>query len=489
MNAPARFPRADAGDGEAGEMILGLGARSAELYRAALQQALHLVAGDVASRDRPYGGWEPTQIPNGLDPFPERGVGLRTAIGEVGALTLHHGLAVHHPHTMAHLHCPVALPALAAEVLISATNQSLDSWDQSPFATFAEEDVIAWLCRECGFAEGSGSFTSGASQSNLSALHLARERAGGNWRRDGVVLASALAHFSVAKSLRVLGFEEDQLVLVATDSEGRMRPEALEAEIARLRAQGRRALAIVATAGTTDLGAIDPLKPIAELAEAHDIWLHIDAAYGGGLLFSRRFRSRLEGLARADSVALDFHKMLFQPVSCGVLLTRSAEAFAPFALKADYLNPDETLFAGAINHVERSLQTTRRADALKVLLTGRALGRSGLAELIDRTLDNAADIARHIDTLPGFELARQPSLSTILFRYRSSRGQDASDAINLDIRRRLFLSGRAAVATTRFEEAAFLKLTLLNPASTLRAVEPVLAEMADLARELDRSNV
>lgn len=470
------------------DQILGPSTASRRAFREAMLQAVDLVADGTAAAGSLYSGTSVQGLRallDDLDPLPEVGTGIAAALADIGRPALAHALAVGHPAAVAHLHCPVAVPALAAEVLISATNQSLDSWDQSPFATLVEERVLTWMTQLAGLpVSASGSFTSGGSQSNMTALYLAAARFGAQARRSGVILTSEQSHFSIRKSAAILGFADDSVVAIPTDAEGRMSVSALKAGLQRVLGEGRVPLAVVATAGTTDLGAIDPLSEIADLAAARDIWMHVDAAYGGGLLFSRH-GGRLAGLERAHSIALDFHKMLFQPISCGALLLADRAHFAPLASKADYLNPEDAVFGDAPNLVERSMQTTRRADALKVLMTMRAIGRDGLDALICQTLENTRAAAEAVQAREYLRLARPPSLSTVLFRYISSGGPELSDAITLKTRAALFRAGIAALATTVFDGRVHFKLTLINPRSTPDIVHRVLDAIGETARELE----
>lgn len=472
-------------------VLLGPGVQAQAAYRQAMQAAVDIVI-ENSCIEKVHGGADVEALRDmlsSMDVFPEMGTGVSKALVDIGVPAVRHALDVGNANTMAHLHCPVALPALAAEVLISATNQSLDSWDQSPFATLVEERVLAWLTAFAGLPEtASGGFTSGGSQSNMTALYLASEQHSQAARRKGVIFTSAQAHFSIRKSAAVLGFSSEAVVTVATDQEGRMSASALRQAIDHAEAQGLFPLAVVATAGTTDLGAIDPLNEIADLTLSRGLWLHVDAAYGGGLLFSRH-RHLLLGIERADSIALDFHKMLFQPISCGALLLRDGVRFAPLAMKADYLNPEVSVFGDVPNYVESSLQTTRRSDALKVLMTLRSIGRDGLDALICKTLENAVAAAASVQSRDYLQLAQQPSLSTVLFRYVSKQGPKRSDDITLAIRAELFRSGTAALATTVHEGRVHFKLTLLNPNSTPDVIDRVLDAVATMARELENEDV
>jgi L-2,4-diaminobutyrate decarboxylase len=265
-------------------------------------------------------------------------------------------VAVNHPHTAAHLHCPPLLAALAAEVVISALNQSMDSFDQAPIATVVELKMIRWLSAQVGLpATSDGTFTTGGSQSNYMALLLARDaflQKHWNWsaQKSGLppearrlrIFCSEVAHFTVEKAASQLGLGTDAVVRVAVDEHFRMSPAALQDSLDSTQAAGLLPLAIVATAGTTDFGSVDPLPELALQAQTSGVWLHVDAAYGGALLFSGQHRGKLKGIEVADSVGLDFHKLFWQPIPCTAFLLRDARHFDSIKLHADYLNPKLT---------------------------------------------------------------------------------------------------------------------------------------------------
>jgi L-2,4-diaminobutyrate decarboxylase len=413
-------------------------------------------------------------------------VGLHAALIEVADLYVDHAVRFDHPLSMAHLNCPVAIPALAAEVVATALNTSVDTWDQSTSATLVEQALVAWTASRIGFGEGaSGVFTSGGTLSNTHALALSRERARGRGvaLRDLRVLASEQAHFSVSTAVRLLGLGSDgsgrdAVVPIRTDSRGRLDPAELAATLRRVRADGGTVMCVVATAGTTDLGAVDPLEAVAavldsEAGTAGDLaggqglarpWLHVDAAYGCGLLVSPTARHRLAGIERADSVTVDFHKSFFQPVACSALVVREAADLHLLAHHADYLNPAGTREP---NLVDVSLQTTRRFDALKVWTTLRSMGADRIGQLFDRAVDLAATAYELASGRPEIEVARRPELSTLLFRYRPDgvTGEEA-DRLVAQIRSALFAEGSALLASTRLDGRPWLKITLLDPTTT-----------------------
>ncbi|MDW4573718.1 pyridoxal-dependent decarboxylase [Microbacterium sp. M3] len=464
---------------------------SADTYRSLISHTSSRVADRFASTTQPFSGASRSELQSLVDgvALDGPGVGSTSAIREIDELFLEHAVWFHHPAYAAHLNCPVALPAVAAETVLAAVNTSVDTYDQSAVGTLMERRLIAWAADRAGFAGGSGVFTSGGTQSNLHALLLAREAAltATDLARPRalarlVVFATASSHFSVGKSALLLGLADDAVVEVADDGAGRMDAAALAVAMREAAASGRLPMAVVATAGTTDRGVIDPVAEIADVCDAHAVWLHVDAAYGGGLLVSPRRRHLLDGVERARSVTVDFHKTFFQPVSSSAILVREPRDLAAGAWHADYLNPLEN---DEPNQVDVSLQTTRRFDALKLWVTLRALGADRIGELFDTVIDLAATVGDEIAADPELELVGRTQLSTVLFRVRPAGAGDATqDALVAGVRRVLFESGRALVAKTVIEGRPCLKLTLLNPATTLDDVRRILAMVKDAATTL-----
>ena len=421
--------------------------------------------------------------------LPEHGTG-QAAVDAMTALVTAETVQVRHPYTAAHLHCPVLPFAAAADAFIGELNPSMDSWDQAAAPSVIEDELVAALSGLCFGAAAShpgGAVTTGGTESTFMALMFARDE---TIRRafdtdpaeDGVpgyaagrikFVTSAVAHFSLARAAALLGLGERAVVPVRVGADHRMDPRALEEAVARQFGDGNLVAAVVATAGTTDAGAIDPLAECGRIAHRYGAWFHVDAAYGGGLLFSERRRSLLTGLADADSVTLDLHKFGWQPIPAGLLLTRERSVFGSLARRVAYLSALDDERAGYPNLLDRSLRTTRRADAVKIAATCQALGRSGLAELVERCLALAAHAAAAIRARPEFELALEPAMTTVLFRYRARYGDP--DRVNAALRRRLLAEGAAVIGRTdlpgpdgkpRGPGSLRLKLTLLNPQTT-----------------------
>ncbi|OAA27125.1 L-2,4-diaminobutyrate decarboxylase [Frankia sp. EI5c] len=498
------------------------GHRPADELRALL--AITLDALDAGRRDRggplPAGG--PADVRRAvlaaLGPgplLPTDGDGEAAALGALTRMLSAGSADPADPLCAAHLHCPPLAVAVAADLAVSALNPSQDSWDQSPAGTTVETEVVATLAELVGYDPGQavGTVTTGGTESNLMGLllgghviggaasratalsraqrrpaawsHRARPGSGADMAAGPLpVLCSSAGHHSVRRGAELLGL--GRVVPIAVDTAHRMDVPALGTALTR---HGGPAL-VVATAGTTDAGAIDPLTEIVDVVRAHPapVWLHVDAAHGGGALFSPRLAGRLAGLARADSVALDLHKLGWQPAPAGVFLTPSRRGWDRLEAEVSYLNPADETAAGYPSLLGRSLRTTRRPDAFKIAVTFRALGRERLGALVDACHDLARHAARVVTEDPRLELAAPVTLSTVLFRYlpdgsdRRDRpgGPERVDRLNAAIRARLLDEGAAVVGRTTAgpDGAVHLKLTLLNPEATTTDVTALLSLVA-----------
>jgi L-2,4-diaminobutyrate decarboxylase len=471
---------------------------SKTLYQRLVSEAAQIIC--IASPDGPYPGRSATALANLIDTdfFPEVAPSFEHVASTLRTV-VSNSVVVSHPNTAAHLHCPPLLAALAAEVVISALNQSMDSFDQAPIATVLEQKLIRWLCAEIRLpATADGTFTSGGSQSNYMALLLARDaylHQHWNWsaQKAGLppearrlrIFCSEVAHFTVERSASQLGLGSDAVVRVAVDAHFRMNPASLRDSLETTQAAGLLPMAIVATAGTTDFGSVDPLPELPSLARTAGAWLHMDAAYGGALLFSSQHRDKLKGIDAADSIGLDFHKLFWQPIPCSAFLLRDAQHFDSIKFHADYLNPELHEDEGIPNLVTTSLLTTRRFDALKLWISFQTLGRIKLSAMIDRTIELAAHAARTIKRAPQLELLCEPQLSTVVFRYVPSNPASDSDQTNASIRQRLFDRGLAVIGHTRVNHRQALKFTCMNPTVTENQMDQLIRAIADAGAEIE----
>ncbi|MDT0480710.1 pyridoxal phosphate-dependent decarboxylase family protein [Streptomyces doebereineriae] len=376
------------------------------------------------------------------------------------------------PLCAAHLHCPPLAVAAAADLAVSVLNPSMDSWDQAPAASELEALVTRALANEVYLevprgaglhryaapprgatgphrpaADNDALVTTGGTESNQLALLLAREIQGPEVR----LICGANAHHSLPRAAWLLGMPAPVIIPTPT---GTLDPTTLHTALQ----SGSAPALVAATAGTTDTGQIDPLPEIAHLCAEHHARLHIDAAYGGGLLFSDRHRAKLTGLSVADTVTLDLHKLGWQPVAAGLLAVRDKNDLTALHQHADYLNADDDTEAGLPDLLGRSLRTTRRPDILKIAVTLKTLGRTGLGALVDQVCERAREFAQLVHDHPGFELHEPPTISTVLFR-----PANATDDAVAAVRRKLLTDGRAVLGRARAADRLWLKVTLLNP--------------------------
>ncbi|WP_413756732.1 pyridoxal phosphate-dependent decarboxylase family protein [Streptomyces sp. MMBL 11-3] len=452
---------------------LASGPHGQDTLRPLLDTVLDALGTGAAARGGPLPAGGPAEVAARVaqalgDPLPEDG-------DEHALRTLVHTLAAGaadpaDPLCAAHLHCPPLAVATAADLAASVLNPSLDSWDQAPAASELEALVTRALAHEVHpHGTGDALVTTGGTESNQLALLLAREKHG-----HVQLVRAAGAHHSLHRAAWLLGLPEPVTVPAPA---GTMDVAALDQALTAL-AGPPGTLLVAATAGTTDAGLIDPLPEIAGLCEVHGARLHIDAAYGGGLLLSDRHRPRLDGLDRAHTVTLDLHKLGWQPVAAGLLAVRDRDDLTALAHHADYLNAEDDTEAGLPGLLGRSLRTSRRPDILKIAVTLRTLGRRGLGALVDQVCARATDLADLVDRHPRLDLYDRPTISTVLFRPTG-----ATDDTVAAVRRTLLTEGRAVLGRARPDGRLWLKATLLNPhtgpgdlAALLHLVELALPE-------------
>ncbi|MFC6087730.1 pyridoxal phosphate-dependent decarboxylase family protein [Saccharothrix lopnurensis] len=483
----------------------GTPAGLAEL-RTLLDTALDLVAKAAVDRPGPVRAGGPAGARAAADAvlsgplLPEEGCDPADALTALAGPFADWSVDVTHPAALARMQCPPTAAAVAAEVVAATLNQSLHAWESGPFGLALDRWVIAEFGALVGYdpATCGGTLTAGGSVSNLMALIAARDTTLGLRTvrfaaKEGlpalgvqpVVVCPEGIHFSIQRGARIIGIGEDALRTVPTDADGRMRGDALERVLAGL-PENEVPVAVIACAGSTDLGVVDPLDEIAEVTERHGVWLHADAAYGGGALFSPRLRGLLKGIERADSVTLDLHKFGWVPASAAIMLVRAADTLASFGLDpTTCLSADDDTLAGYIGSQNTSLQTTRRVDALKIAVTLRTLGARRLAELVDTCHDLARHAAARLAEHPRVEVPVDPPMTALLFRYLPAGPQDP-DAFNGALRRRVMEQGRALIARTHLNGGrVYLKLIMLNPDTTPAQVDAVIADLLALAEELD----
>jgi len=386
---------------------------------------------------------------------------LLTAIqDEILSASLH----IHHPRNLGHqVATPLPMAALC-DLVAALTNQAMAVYETGPSATLLERQVLHWLGELIGWQRAEGVLTSGGAQANLTALLAARQvKAGWDAWQHGVgagqplrLLASEHAHYSVSRAAGIMGLGTDAVVKVAADDQGRMDMTALQSAWQRCLDQGSKPFAVAATAGCTPTGSIDPLPEIANFCRAHDLWMHVDGAHGASALLSRQHRSLLEGIAMADSVVWDGHKLLYMPATVSAVLFRETQhGYAAFAQEASYLFQGNNSAEETYNTSYRTLECTKRMMGLKLWAAFSLYGAEKLGELVDQVFATARLLAEKLHAAPDFELLMMPQTNIVCFRY--------GEADQTLIRKKLVESGAFHLTQVAMHGKVWLRTTVMNP--------------------------
>ena len=486
------------------------------LYGIATERAMGDASAYAEARRRYYGS-DPAGPRDGPAPAPAEPMRAMEVVAEYSARLSRGLMNSQHPRQFGYFTPPPLPMSIMGELLAQVANQGVDVWHAGPFAAFAEEEVIRWLCDLVGYGEGSfGLLTSGGVMANFMGMTLARDLHLGRLRglsapprgkdlEGARVYTSDQTHFSIARALDELGFPPDTLVVLTADDDFHLRGEPVAFAIARDRAKGLTPFAIAAVAGSTNTGSVDAVGELADVAEAEGLWLHVDAAYGGGARLSERDRDRVTDLDRADSVTVDPHKWFFQAYDIGGLLVRDGRMLrAVFGGRApeyyrggegsgaetpDYLRDgdtdDDDGHGGAdqLNFYKLSFEGTRRWRALKLWMSWKHLGTLGFGKLIEANDDLAAYLARRCADADDFEaLPEVPELSVVCFRHvPPGLAGEALDAHQDRLQAALELSGDGWLTTTRLRGATWLRAGVLNYLATEADIDHLLDTLRDLA--------
>jgi glutamate/tyrosine decarboxylase-like PLP-dependent enzyme len=371
------------------------------------------------------------------------------------------------------------------DALASGFNVFAGHWLAASGPGAVELQTIDLLCQVCGYPDGAGGlFLSGGSMANLSGLATARAVKLGGPDPAAVIYLSDQAHSSVAKGLRVLGFASSQVRSVPVDHMLRMDVRALELAIAEDRRAGKRPFCIVASAGTTNTGAVDPLEEIAALCAANDIWLHVDGAYGAAAALTDRGRAALRGLHLADSIALDPHKWLFQPFEIGCVLVRDMRhlrlAFAVHPEdNAAYLHDVGRMAEREVVFYEHGVQLTRSFRALKLWMSLRIFGLAAFRETIDRGIALAEVVERMLRADPQWEVVTPAQLAVVTFAPRRPDLPVAEcNALVERAVERLTADGYAMVTSTNVRGRTVLRFCLIHPDARLDEIRETATRLA-----------
>jgi aromatic-L-amino-acid decarboxylase len=409
-----------------------------------------------------------------------------------------------HPRQFGYFTPPPLPMSIIGELLAQVANQGVDVWHAGPFATFVEEEVVRWLCDLVGYGPKSfGVLTSGGVMANFMGMALARDVRLGQLRglegpprgaalEGARVYTSDQTHFSIARALDELGFPPETLVVLPTDERFRLRGAPVTEAIERDRAAGLTPFAIAAVAGSTNTGSVDAVGELADIAEVHNVWLHVDAAYGGGARLSGRDRDRVTDLGHADSVTVDPHKWFFQAYDIGGLVVRDGATLAAVfgGRVPEYYRggepAEEAREDAQLNFYKLSFEGTRRWRALKLWMSWKHIGTAGFGRLIEANDDLAAHLAHRCAAADDFEaLPAEPELSVVCFRHLAPGLAGAAlDAHQDGLQAVLERSGDGWLTTTRLRAATYLRAGIVNYLATEDDIDHLLDTLRRLADEL-----
>src|SRR5215471_7811966 len=381
--------------------------------------------------------------------------------------------------------------AALGDLVASILNPNITAWRSSPAGVTIERTVVGWLAEAIGCASFSGTLTGGGSAANLMALAMAREsRIPANDRGifsagTGVVYASEQVHMAIPKAVAMLGIGRENLRYVRCDDAYRMRPSELDSAIAVDKMQGRRPIAVVASAGTVNTGSIDPLPEIAAIARAHNLWLHVDGAYGA--LAAIAAPKKFVGIADADSVSLDPHKWLYQPLDCGCLLYRDAEiARKTFACTGSYARQLSSDPIEGFAFFEESMELSRRFRALKLWVSLRYHGLNAFRDAIRLNLEQAKHLASTIQRIPELELCGPVQLSAVCFRHvvSADAAEESRNKFNLVLLKNIVTRGKVYLSNAELRARFCVRACIVNHLTTNEDIDAVIAEVLAAASEL-----
>lgn len=371
------------------------------------------------------------------------------------------------------------LPTAALGDLIArTTNRFVTVWEAGPVMAEIEATVVRWLCDLFGYgSQARGILTTGGSMANFSALVTARHTRLGEDFQRGAIYVTSEVHGSIAKAAALAGFPRAALRLVPVTPRLRMDVRALKARVAADRAAGLRPLAVVASAGTTNTGAIDHIEELAEIAQQEDLWLHVDGAYGGFFQLTERGKTAFAGVGRADSITLDPHKGMFLPYGTGALIVRDGQTLrAAHEVHGPYLQ-DLAPEAEIPNFADYSAELSRDARGLRVWLPIQLHGLAAFRQALDEKLDLARRAAARLREIKGLEVPWDPELSIVAFRA-------GSDASSMELLRRINASGRVVLSSTVVEGRFTIRIAVLSFRTHRDRIDELLELIASAAQNL-----
>jgi aromatic-L-amino-acid/L-tryptophan decarboxylase len=421
------------------------------------------------------------------EPLPEEPTPVEFLLDQLHRIVWPNIGNVQHPRFFAFIPSPSNFVSVMADALAAGFNPFAGNWLEGSGPAQIELVTIDWLRQMCGLPETAGGlFVSGGSMANLTALAAAR-RARLDNRSDGAVIYfSDQTHNSIEKALRVLDFAREQIRLLPSDEDFRLPVESLRQATACDRADGKRPFCVIANAGTTNTGAVDPLDQLADLCERENLWLHVDGAYGAAACLSERGRKLLTGIERADSLSLDPHKWLFQPFEIGCVIARDARLLKKtFHTMAGYLEDTKRAEEEEINYYDYGVQLTRGFRALKLWLTIKTFGSAAFREAINRGFEMAEFAENILRQSDCWRIVSPATMGIVTFRYVAEGcSENGVNEIHRRMVEMMAEDGFAFANSTALRGQTVMRLCTINPRTTEEDVRATIKQLEQFGREL-----
>ena len=423
--------------------------------------------------------------------LPIEGRGLESALDDIESV-LRNSVRTTAPGFMNPLWGGLSVASIAGELVTAATNTAMYTYEIAPIATLIESTILKRMAELADFGTSQGTLTTGGSNGNMLGMLCARQAKQPLSSHSGfngtemVAFVSEESHYSFSIASNVIGIGQSNLIKVRCNEDGQMLPESLEDEIQRALNNGQIPFAVLATSGTTVRGSFDPLRELASIAHKHELWLHVDAAWGGSSLFSPQYRSLMDGIELADSFCWDAHKMMGIPLICSAFIVKDAESLGTVCSHgntAHYLYHDS---AADVDLGRYSLQGGRRNDALKLWLAWREIGDAGWALMLEKFMQLADYLEQQVKLRNSLEMVSSRMWTNVCFRYVGSSPEEDLNRINADLRERLIRDGRFMVSRSTVNGNIILRSVIANRNITEASLDSFLDCVVSLGKDIER---
>ncbi len=423
--------------------------------------------------------------------LPMEGRGLESALDDIESV-LSHSVRTTAPGFMNPLWGGLSIASLAGELVTAATNTAMYTYEIAPIATLIESSILKRMAELADFGTSQGTLTTGGSNGNMLGLLCARQSKVPLSSQSGfdgtkmVAFVSEESHYSFNIASNVVGIGQSNLIKIRCNEQGQMRADSLEDEIERALENGQIPFAVLATSGTTVRGSFDPLREVAEIAHRYDLWMHVDAAWGGSCLFSTQYRSLMDGIELADSFCWDAHKMMGIPLICSAFIVKDAEILRAVCSNGNtahylYLETGEDVDLGLY-----SLQCGRRNDALKLWLAWREIGDAGWATMLDGFMKLADYLERRVNQIESLEMMSDRMWTNVCFRYVGSSPEENLNQINTELRKRLIHDGRFMVSRSTIDGNIVLRSVIANRNISEASLDSFLECVVSIGKDIER---